>query len=194
MVEAMRRVRRGQGPQREFSGWLEGLVSEHASRDPAPTDVERLLPTDWFDRLWVRIDRRWPTGRPTFRLPRWATVTIAGVLLAVTGATGTYLFLTTDAAAEFVDELVAVPLDGPAEIGVPGPDATDAPPEEAPELFGDIEIGELPTYDLTGRDAQDPTAPTVGPPARPAPGTDGEDGAIGDDDTGRDAPTAPDAD
>jgi len=195
VVEAMRRVRRGQAPDREIGSWLEALVSEHAARDPAPVDVDRLLPADWFDRLWVRVDRRWPSGRPPLRLPRWASVTLAGVLLAITGAAGTYLFLTNDAATEVVGELVAVPLDGPLEIGVPGPDTSDAPPEEVPELFGDIEIGELPTYDLTGRDTPEPAAPTVGPPARPTPGGDDEDGAVGSDDgTGRDDAPSPDAD
>jgi hypothetical protein len=193
-VEAMRRVRRGQAPQRDLGTWLEGLVREHADATPAPADVERLLPADWFDRVWVRVDRRWPTGRAPLRLPRWATLTLGGALLAVLGAGSTYAFLTTEAALEVVGELVAVPLEGTGagdgEITVPGPIAPDAPPEEAPELFGDIEIGELPTYDLTGRDDTGPAPPSVGPPpAAPDPG--GDDGALGERDEG---PTsAPDA-
>jgi len=190
VVEAMRRIRRGQAPRGDLDTWLEGLVAEHVAKDPAPADVDRLLPADWFDRLWVRVDRRWPSGRPRLQVPPWASLTVSAALLAVAGAVGTYLFLTTESATEVIAELVAVPVEGPVEIGVPGPGAPDAPPEEAPELFGDIEIGELPTYDLTGRDTQEPAAPTVGPPARPTPGPDGEDGAIGDD---GDAPATPDA-
>jgi hypothetical protein len=186
-VDAMRQVRRGHAPHHDLGPWLEGLVREHVEAAPAQADVERLLPADWFDRLWVRVDRRWPTGRAPLRLPRWASLTLGGVLLAAIGAAGTYAFLTTEASLEVVGDLVAVPLEGPGEITVPGPLAPDAPPEETPQLFGDIEIGELPTYDLTGRDDATPTPPSVGPPPPATSERDGGDDALGDDDD----PSAP---
>jgi hypothetical protein len=50
----------------------------------------------------------------------------------------------------------------------------EAPLEEAPELFGDVEIGELPTYDLTGEGRGDGAGgPTLAPRTDDRPTGDG---------------------
>ena len=133
---------------------------------PRTADVEPLLPADWFDRAWVTAARTWPTGRrPLPRPPRWVAYAAAAVLLAVAGAGGTWLALSSGGDREVLGSVVASTLDGPSVLD-------DAPPlpepviEEAPELFGDVEIGELPTYDLTTRpDAVTGPGPELAPPA-----------------------------
>jgi hypothetical protein len=155
------------GAAADPGAWLVGLVAVEAERTPAPAQVEPMLPGDWFARLWVDLDRRWPSGRERIRLPRWAMGVLAVVLLAGTAGGTTFLVLTQDLDAEVVGDLVASPLEGGGALRSPS-EAVDPEPEEAPELFGDVELGELPSYDLLGPGTQRPGPPTVGPPTAPS--------------------------
>jgi hypothetical protein len=165
MLAAIRQLRRGDVPT-DVRGWLVTLVEQQVERDPGRPGVDRMLPADWFDRRWVRVEQYWPTGRRLPRPPVWAVRTVAAVLLAVAGGGVSYLVITSEATTEVIRELIAEPVDDPDVVVVPGPDVETAP-EEAPELFGDVEIGELPTYDLTGDGGRrEPTGPTLAPPGR----------------------------
>jgi hypothetical protein len=148
-IAAMRRVRR-RSPIDAVDTWLATLVDEQVAAAPATSDVERIFPTGWFDQLWVRVQRRWPRGRSPLHLPKWLRVSLAAVMLVVASAGATYVVLTNEDASDVVLDLSSVPLEGPGILASSEP-AAPAEPEEAPELFGDVEIGELPTYDLTGR-------------------------------------------
>jgi hypothetical protein len=173
LIAAVRDLRRGRAPASDLRGWLTELVEREVQRDPGTPGVERMLPSDWFDRAWVRTERRWPSGRARPRVPRWTAHVVGAVVLAVAGAGTTYLVITADTTTEVLSELIAEPIEDPEMLVVPGP-VVELEPEEAPELFGDVELGELPTYDLTGEDgARTPRPPTVGPPAAPEPGRDG---------------------
>ena len=163
IVGAVRDLRRGRVDVGDLRGWLSGLVEAQVQRDPGTPGVERMLPGDWFDRAWTGAERTWPSGRRRPHVPRWARLSVAAAMLALTGAGTTYLVITTEVTTEVVSELVAEPIEDPDVLVVPGPVVEQAP-EEAPELFGDVELGELPTYDLTGEgDRSRPTPPTIGP-------------------------------
>lgn len=149
-IAAMRRLRR-RPPLDAVDAWLATLVDEQVAGSPASSDVERIFPTGWFDQLWVRVQRRWPHGRAPVRLPAWLRLGLTAVVLVVASAGTTYVVLTSDDASDVVLDLSSTPLEGPG-ILTGGEPAAPAEPEEALELFGDVEIGELPTYDLTGRD------------------------------------------
>ena len=187
MVAAVRDLRRGRARADDLRAWLGTHVESLVDGDPGRPGVERLLPVDWFDRTWVRVERRWPSGRRPVSLPRWAGLLAAAAALALTGSATTYLLITADRSPEVLSELVAEPIEDPDVLVVPGP-VVDSEPEDAPELFGDIELGELPPYDLGGSDGdRGPEAPTVGPPAAPAPDASGpaqsDGGADGGPDT-----------
>lgn len=180
LVAAVRDLRRGRARASELRDWLAGLVDEHVQRDPGTPGVERMLPADWFDRAWVHAERRWPSGRRRPRVPRWTWHVVGALVLAVAGAGTTYLVITADTSTEVLSELIAEPIEDPEMLVVPGP-IVEVEPEEAPELFGDVELGELPTYDLTGEDGRRPRPPTLGPPAAPAPGDGATDGDADDE-------------
>ncbi len=131
-------------------GILEAAARDAAARAPREVDVEPLLPGDWFDRAWVEAGRTWPTGRRRLPpLPRWAAVAAAGLGLAAIGAAATFIALSSGGDREVIGTVVATPLEGGSVLD--DAPATPAPAaEQAPELFGDVETGELPTYDLTG--------------------------------------------
>jgi hypothetical protein len=187
-LTAVRVLRRDLAPASDVRGWLTGLVEQQVTQDPGRPGVERLLPTDWFDRAWVRVESRWPSGRRIPRAPRWATWSAAAVLIVVVGAGATYLVVTSESSTDVVSELVAEPLEDPSVVAVPGP-LVDEAPEEVPELFGDVELGQLPTYDLTGESGRPrPAGPTVGPAAPDAGAApdspaddDGSDPALSED-------------
>jgi hypothetical protein len=185
MAAAMRQLRRGVAPTVEVRDWLAAVVEDEVGRDPGRPGVERMLPTDWFDRTWVRAERRWPTGRSRPHVPRWATALTGAVALAAVGAGVTYVVVTAEVGTDVVSELVAEPIEDPEVLVVPGP-VVVTDPEEAPELFGDVELGELPTYDLTGEgDRSAGARPAPGPSLGPPPGGAPEDApadAPGDDD------------
>jgi len=165
MLSATRGLRRGAVPAGEIRTWLAATVEEQVAREPGHPGIERMLPVDWFDRAWVRAERGWPSGRRLPRPPRWARHATGALLLAIVGSVGAYLTITSEATTEVIRELIAEPVDDPDVVVVPGPEVVSAP-EEAPELFGDIEIGELPTYDLTGEGARRSTpGPTLAPPS-----------------------------
>jgi hypothetical protein len=188
MLAAIRQLRRRPVPTTDLRAWLITLVEAQVERDPGRPGVERMLPGDWFDRQWVRAERHWPSGRRLPLPPRWVGQAAGALLLAVIGAAGTYLVVTSDATTEVIRELIAEPVDDPDVVVVPGP-IVDMPDEEAPELFGDVELGELPTYDLTGEgDRRGPSGPTIAPPAGRDAAADG--GSADEDDT--QDPVAPD--
>ena len=163
IVTAVRDLRRGRVDVDDLRGWLSGIVEAQVHRAPGTPGVERILPGDWFDRAWSGAERTWPSGRRRPHVPRWARVTAAATVLALAGAGATYLVITSEVTTEVISELVAEPIEDPDVLVVPGPVVEQAP-EEAPELFGDVELGELPTYDLTGEgDRSRPTPPTIGP-------------------------------
>jgi hypothetical protein len=146
--------------------WITDLATSHAARDPSPQDVDQLLAADWFDRAWSRAERSWPSGSVRPRLPRWGALLLGGLALAGTSSLATYLYVTFEETTEIVGELVAEPIE-PGQGLAPLDPTNEAPTEPdllpAPELFGDIEIGELPTYDLTGRDDARPGPAEIGP-------------------------------
>jgi hypothetical protein len=183
MVAAVRELRRGRASASDPRGWLDTLVEEQVLRDPGSAGIDRMLPGDWFDRAWVRAERCWPSGRRPLRVPRWAGNIVGALLLALAGGGTAYLVITADPTVEVISELVAEPIEDPEVLVVPGP-VVEAEPEEAPELFGDVELGELPTYDLIGEDGErPPDGPTLGPPATSGPE---DDGSAGSDDAGAD--------
>jgi len=182
-VAAMRALRRGTVGADDPGTWLAGLVAEEAQRDPAPDQVEPMLGGDWFPRLWVELDRRWPSGRRRVSPPRWATMLVVAVVLAIVSGVTTYLVLTDERTTEVVLDLVATPLEGPGALREQG--FVPPEPEEAPELFGDVELGELPSYDLTGPGGTAPAVPSppsIGPPTG---GTDADAPADQPGGTGR---------
>jgi len=163
MLAATRRLRRDSVSDDGVRDWLVTIVEEQVDRDLGRPGVERMLPGDWFDRAWVRAEQHWPSGRPLPRPPRWVGQLAGALLIAAAGAGGTYLTMTAETTTEVIRELIAEPIDDPDVVLVPGP-VVVAPPEEAPELFGDVELGELPTYDLTGEGQRDrPQGPTLAP-------------------------------
>jgi hypothetical protein len=165
MAAAMKDLRRGRADSVDPRGWLGALVEQQVMEDPGRPGVERLLPSDWFDRAWVQVERRWPSGRRRLSVPRWVGQIAAASALALVGSGTTYLIVTAETPTEVLSELVAEPIEDPDALAVPGP-VVEAEPEEAPELFGDIELGELPTYDLTGDSGRGAALPpTVAPPA-----------------------------
>ena len=178
IVMATRDLRRGRADGEDLRGWLSGLVEAEVQRDPGTPGVERMLPGDWFDRAWTSAERRWPSGRRRPRVPRWVHLTMAAVTLALTGSGGAYLVITAEVTTEVISEVVAEPIEDPEVLVVPGP-VVEPGPEAVPELFGDVELGELPTYDLTG-ERDRPTSPTLGPQER------GDDGSARGDDDGTD--------
>jgi hypothetical protein len=178
LLGAMRRLRRGEHPSTDVRDWMTAIVEDEVVRDPGRPGVERMLPADWFDRTWVEVERAWPSGRRIPQVPRWAKQLLGAVVLAIGGAIGTYLVVTSEVTSEVISDLIAEPVEDPDVLVVPGP-VTEEPVEEAPELFGDIELGELPSYDLTGDTGNRPTAgPTLAPPA--AGDADGPDGTSAD--------------
>ena len=186
MAAAMRALRRGGADMDDPRAWLVTIVEDQAQRDPGRPGVERLLPADWFDRAWVQVERRWPSGRRRIVVPRWAVLLAAAVALGGVASGVTYLVVTADTTPEVLSELVAEPVEDPDALVVPGP-APEVVPEEPPELLGDVELGELPTYDLTGEHGGgNVERPTVGPPAAPGPADPGS--AEGD------TPDAPETD
>lgn len=183
MVATVRDVRRDRVAADDLRGWLDGIVDRQVQRDPGRPGVERFLPGDWFDRAWVRAERTWPSGRRRVHVPRWVRHAGAAVVLALASAGVTYLVVTADVATEVITELIAEPIDDPDVLVVPGP-VVDLEPEEAPELFGDVELGELPTYDLTGAgDRVQPSPPTLGPNDAAEGADDGDGDDPGDDDS-----------
>lgn len=181
LVAAVRDLRRGRLRADGLRDRLDGLMEAVVREDRGRPGVERLLPPDWFDRVWARVERRWPTGRRRLRAPRWTWHLLGAVLLAAAGVTGTFLVVTADVTTEVVSELVAEPVE---DADAPGPDplpATDDPaPAESPELFDDVELGELPTYDLTGDGAAGPGTsggPAFAPPDAAPPAAPTDDGA-----------------
>jgi len=168
LVAAVRQLRSDGVDADAVRGWLGSLIEDQVRADPGSPGVERMLPSDWFDRVWVTVHERWPSGRRPLRVPRWAGLTAGAVALAAFGSTTAYLVVTADASTEVIAELIAEPVtDAEADTsGLPDP-AVEPTPEEAPELFGDVELGQLPTYDLSGDEPPAPREPTVGPPAAP---------------------------
>lgn len=165
LLHAVRQLRRGEERSTDVRAWLSELVEDEVLRDPGRPGVDRILPTDWFDRAWVKVERTWPTGRRSAKPPRWSAYALGALLLAAGGSAATYLLVTSEVTTEVVSELIAEPVEDPDVLAVPGP-VLDAPPEASPELFGDVELGELPAYDLTGEDDRRPDAgPTIAPPA-----------------------------
>jgi hypothetical protein len=188
IVAAVRQLRDDGVHAGEVRDWLTSLIEDQVRVDPGSPGVERILPADWFDRVWVTVHERWPSGRRRFRIPRWVGVTAGAVALAAFGSTTAYLVVTADASTEVIAELIAEPVTS-AEVdtlGVPGP-VVEAEPEEAPELFGDVELGELPAYDLSGDETPAPRDPTIGPPA--APGTEDRETDAADAETDAADPT-----
>jgi hypothetical protein len=187
MRTATRQLRRGEVPEDDLRAWLVGIVEEHVQGDPGRPGVDRMLPIDWFDRCWVGAERSWPSGRRILEPPRWAAMVAGALLMAGAGAGGTYLSLTSEVSTEFITELIAEPVEDPDVVAVPGP-TFETPTEGAPELFGDVEIGELPTYDLTREGGTNvPGGPTLAP--RTDDRSNGEDSAG----AGSDEPVDPDA-
>jgi hypothetical protein len=181
MVAAVRDLRRGRARTDDLRDWIDALVEAQVLRDPGSPGVDRMLPGDWFDRAWVGVEQCWPSGRRPLRVPRWARRGAAATMLALAGAGTAFLVITADPTTEVISELVAEPVEDPDLLVVPGP-VVVTEPEEAPELFGDVELGELPTYDLTGEDGtRRPEGPTLGPPAAPSPEDDASAG--GEDDS-----------
>ena len=165
MTAAMRALRGGGlADPAALPGVLAAAAESEAARTPRPADVEPLLPADWFDRAWVATAAAWPSGRrPLPRPPRWLAVVAAAVALAAVGAGTTWMALSSGEDRDVLGGLVATPLDGPSALD--DAPARPAPTVEgAPELFGDVEIGELPTYDLTRPDAPTPGQAEVAPP------------------------------
>ena len=180
IVSAVRDLRRGRASG-DLRHWIGQLVEAEVRRHPGSPGVERLLPADWFDRAWADAERTWPSGRRRPHVPRWMRLAAAASALALAGAGATYVVITAEATTEVISELIAEPIEDPEVLVVPGPIVEQAP-EEAPELFGDVELGELPTYDLTGEgDRGRPAPPTIGPQERgdagSAPG-DGDEPAV----------------
>lgn len=178
LVAAVRDLRRGglraDALRQRLSDLVEDVVRPRIGRP----GVERLLPTDWFDRAWVRAELHWPSGRRPVRVPRGTGYVLGALLLAALGSIGTFLVMTADVTTEVVSELVAEPLeDGDAPASTVPADGTDdtVVPEGSPELLGEVELGDLPTYDLTGG-GQGDAGPTIGP-ASPADGAAGTDAA-----------------
>jgi hypothetical protein len=165
MTAAVRAVRGGRLREpAELPALLEEATAGVATRAPRTADVEPLLPSDWFDRAWTATVRTWPSGRrPLPRPPRWAALAVGAVLLAVAGAGGTWLALSSGDEREVLASIVASTLDGPSALD-DAPVAPEPVVEEAPELFGDVEIGQLPTYDLTTR-PDTGSGPQLVPPA-----------------------------
>ena len=188
LLHAVRRLRRGEARSTDVRAWLSELVEDEVRRDPGRPGVDRILPSDWFDRAWVKVERTWPTGRRSARLPRWSVYALGAVLLAAGGSAATYLIVTSEVTTEVVSELIAEPVEDPDVLAVPGP-VLDAPPEASPELFGDVELGELPAYDLTGGDDRRPAAsgPTIAPPAAGDADDTDDVAADGDPEEGSDA-------
>ena len=182
LVATLRDLRRGRLRAEDLRDQLAERIEEAVHDDRGQPGVERLLPPDWFDRVWVRVEERWPDGRRRLRLPRWTWHVVGAVLIAAAGAVGTFLVVTADVTTEVVSELVAEPIeDDEAPVPTPSGPVEEPTPPESPELFGDVELGELPTYDLTGdgaADRPDPAGPTIAPPA---------DDATVDDDAPRSA-------
>jgi len=191
MIAATRRLRRGDVPTDDVRAWLDTIVEEQVADDIGRPDVERMLPGDWFDRSWVHAERHWPSGRRLPRPPRWASQLAGALLLAAAGAGGTYLAMESETATDVIRELIAEPVEDPDVVVVPGP-VVEVLVEEAPELFGDVELGELPTYDLTGESQRDRApGPTIAPPEADdrsgddtSPRGDGDDDDDGDDGDG----------
>lgn len=165
MTVLMRRLRSGDQVDADVATLVDRTAREVATREPRTDGAEPLLPTDWFDRAWAAAEPAWPSGRrPLPRPPRWLTLVASGLLLAVVGGGVTWMVLAREGDREIVGSILASVIEGPTAL-------EDAPPppepeiEEAPALFGDIEIGELPTYDLArpGPD-QRPPSPQVAPP------------------------------
>jgi hypothetical protein len=184
MVSAIRDLARHRvSSDTDLRTWITGLARTQADRDPSPADVDQLLTPDWFDRAWSRAERTWPSGYPRPRLPRWGALVLGAVALAGTSAAATYLYLSYEATTEIVGELVAEPLE-PGEGVLPtlpvAPPSDDPDLLPAAELFGDVEIGELPTYDLTGRGDQRPPVAEIGPPVSGAPTDGGASGSEGE--------------
>jgi len=174
-------LRRGETSSTDVRAWMTRIVEQELQRDPGRPGVDRILPSDWFDRAWVKVERTWPSGRRTPRPPRWALQALGALALVVGGGSAAFLIVTSEVTSEVVSELIAEPVEDPDVLVVPGP-VVDTPPEEAPELFGDVELGELPTYDLTGESGRRPApGPTIAPPAA----GDGD----ADDDVAADEPT-----
>lgn len=200
MLAAVRELRRGRLRADGLRDRLADLADAEARRDPGRPGVERILSTGWFDTAWVQVERRWPTGRRRPRPPRWAGYAAGALLLVAAGGAGAAYVVTAEVTTEVVGEIVAEPVDDPEALVVPGPQVP-AEPEEVPELFGDVELGQLPGYDLSGADDDPaPPAPTLGPPDAPAQeedaAPDGPEGGTADDaadddagDTADDAPT-----
>jgi len=166
MLAAMRGVRSGAVTDpAALPDLLDAAARAAAERAPRTADVEPLLPADWFDRAWVAAGPAWPSGRrPLPRPPRWVRWVAAAVLLAAAGAGGTWLALSSGGDREVLGGVIATPLEGPSVLD----DVPTAPApvvEEAPELFGDVEIGELPTYDLTRPGGTTAGGPELTPPA-----------------------------
>jgi hypothetical protein len=171
MVGAIRQLRRGTLADDDIRAWLSASVDREVTRAPGRPGIERLLPAEWFDRAWVDAQRSWPSGRHVPRPPRLVGRLGAALALAALGGGGAYLSITADATTEVIQELIAEPVEDPDVLAVPGP-VVDTPPEQAPELFGDVEIGELPTYDLTGEGARGGAeGPSLAPPDPDGPGT-----------------------
>ncbi len=179
LVAAVRDLRRGRLRADGLREQLDTLMECAVREDRGRPGVERLLPPDWFDRVWVRVEDRWPTGRRRLRAPRWRWHAVGALLLASAGAAGTFLVVTAEVTTEVVSERVAEPVEdveAPAPDALPTPD--ELPPTESPELFDDVELGDLPTYDLTGPGAASDIPagrPTIAPPLDTVDGDDGDD-------------------
>jgi len=175
LVAAVRDLRRGRLRDGSVRDRLTELMEDAVRQDRGQPGVERLLPPDWFDRVWVRVEERWPTGRRPLRTPRWTGHVFGAGMIAAVGVVGTLLVVTTEVTTEVVSELVAEPVD---EVGLPSSSPSEpvegSEPTESPELFGDVELGELPIYDLTG-DGGTGRAPTDRPTFAPPPEDDARD-------------------
>lgn len=180
VVATMRDLRRGRLRAELLRDRLAEHVESSVVADRGRPGVERLLPPEWFDRTWVRVEARWPSGRRPFRAPRWTWHVVGAVLLAASGSVGTFLVVTAEVSTEVISELVAEAVEDGGTPAPAPPRPVDPPPEtESPELFDDVELGDLPSYDLTGGGTMD--RPDGGATVAPPPGTDpGADGDAAD--------------
>lgn len=178
-VRAMRELRR-LGPDRAVRTWLAELVADERRRTGASATAEPARPSpedgrrDWLDRCWSELSSRWPDGRRRRRVPGWARVGIAAVVIVLGGIAGTTALLRERPAPPLVAQVQAYaePVRGDDFAPEDDPDADELPVFVFPD--------EGPDPDAPAPDAPDPDAPAPDTPDPDAPGGDAGGGADGD--------------